>query len=171
MTRRLLWPVLAITGALYGAMLLWSLPHLSALAGGRAMFDMRPGGYGYDEAVALVAALGEGGRSFYLNVQQRLDTAFPVFEAASFALLFVRLYPRRAALPLALLAAAAALCDELENAAVAVMLRTGADGLSVPMVATASRWTLLKSIGTSLLFGALLLGIAAALWRRWRARA
>ncbi len=167
----LLWLVLAAMLAIYLVMLLWSLPHLAALAGGAAMFDLRPTGYDLASATALIAALGAEGQGFYLTVQQGLDTAFPMLKAVVLILAFFRLYPARLAAPLGLIALVVSLCDELENAAIAAMLRAGAEGLTDEMVATASHWTQLKSAGDTLLMVLLLIGLAWGLWRRWRDRA
>jgi hypothetical protein len=159
-------PVVVAMAALYGIMLLWSLPHLSALAGGMKMFDLRPSGYDFETANQIIAALGEQGRSFYLTVQHGLDTAFPALEAAAFALYFFRLFSIRIASVLAALAFVGAVFDELENAAVAVMLR--AEVMTPQMVADASQWTVLKSATVMLLLVILLAGFA---YCRWQGRA
>lgn len=168
---RLMWSLVAATAAVYLVMVLWSLPHLSALAGGAAMFDMRLTGYDFGTAMALIAALGPEGRDFYLNVQQGFDTAFPLLEAASFTLAFLRLFPGRIAVPLSIVSFIGAVFDELENAVVATMLRAGPDGLTEGLVATASQWTLLKSASITVLMTAVFLGIARVLWQRRRAPA
>ncbi len=167
----LLWFALAAMLTVYLAMLLWSLPHLAVLAGGAKMFDLRPTGYDLATATALIGALGAEGQGFYLTVQQGFDTAFPMLKAVVLILAFFRLYPARLAAPLGLIALATSLFDELENAAVAVMLRAGAEGLTAEMVTSASHWTQVKSAGDTLLMVLLLIGLAWGLWRRWRARA
>ena len=166
----LLFVIWLLTGALYLLMLLWSLPHLTQIAGGLPMFDMRPGGYSYPEAQALLMALGTEGRGFYLAVQHRLDTLFPGLEALALGLAFWRLFPRRFAVPLACVALAGAVFDWLENAAVAVLLRMDPGAVTPSLVAVANRWTVLKSSAVTLAMTALLLALILALWRHLRSR-
>ena len=40
-------------------------------------FDMRPTGYTFVEAHAFLIALPPEGTTFYLNVQEKLDVAYP----------------------------------------------------------------------------------------------
>lgn len=168
---RSIWGVWALTGAVYLTMILWSLPHLTQLAGGLAMFDMRPGGYTLAEAQAILTGLGDEGRAFYHDVQHRLDTVFPVLEAAALSLAFVRLYPRAVALPLIAVAVAGALFDWLENAAVAAFLRVDPAQITADQVAAASRWSVLKSGAVTVALTALLIGLVLAGYRRYRGRA
>lgn len=165
---RVFWALLALTTALYLAMTLWSLPQLSALAGGQAMFDLRPSGYDLATARTILDGLGAAGRDFYLRVQQPLDALFPPLEALVLSLAFLRLYSRAVARPLILLAIAAAAFDLMENVGVATMLRAGPDGVSAEMVAVASRWSVMKSASVTFAMLALLAGLAMAGWRRWR---
>ncbi len=165
---RLLWIAWLAAGAVYLAMLAWSLPHLTALAGGLPMFDMRPGGYSGDEARALLAALGDDGRAFYLNVQHRLDAVFPALEALALSLSFPRLFPRLVSRVLIAVSLAAAAFDWLENVAVADLLRADPLAVTAPMIAVASRWSVLKSGCVSVAMTALLVGLGLALWRRVR---
>lgn len=165
---RVFWALFALTTALYLAMTLWSLPQLSALAGGQAMFDLRPSGYDLATARTILDGLGAAGRDFYLRVQQPLDALFPPLEALVLSLAFLRLYSRAVARPLILLAIAAAAFDLMENVGVATMLRAGPDGVSAEMVAVASRWSVMKSASVTFAMLALLAGLAMAGWRRWR---
>lgn len=165
---RVFWALFALTTALYLAMTLWSLPQLSALAGGQAMFDLRPSGYDLTTARTILDGLGAAGRDFYLRVQQPLDALFPPLEALVLSLAFLRLYSRAVARPLILLAIAAAAFDLMENVGVATMLRAGPDGVSAEMVAVASRWSVMKSASVTFAMLALLAGLAMAGWRRWR---
>lgn len=164
--KRIVFPlVIVATLGVYFTMLLWSLPNLSEIAGGLKMFDLRPGGYSLAQAQEIVANLGEAGRVFYLGTQHKLDTAYPLLLALTLAMSFVRLFGRKVAVALILLAALAAGFDLLENITVAEMLRTGPAGPTTDMAAAASRWTFLKSVASSLAFLALLLGLGLA-WRR-----
>jgi hypothetical protein len=159
--------VLLATGAVYLAMVLWSLPELSRLAGGNLPFDLRPMGYTPTEARAFLAALGDEGRAFYRGVQHRLDLVFPGLFALSLILAFSRLAPRSLSLILSAVAAAAAGFDWAENAAVAWLLTepTPTDAAIV----TASRLTLLKSLCVTLAMTGLLVLLLRSGWRRWRA--
>ncbi|MCP5039258.1 MAG: hypothetical protein GY945_16825 [Rhodobacteraceae bacterium] len=164
------WVILTAMLAVYGVMLFWSLPQLSNLSGGVAMFDLSPGGYTFEQAHTILDALGYEGRDFYLQVQHRLDTAYPALLALVLILSFWRLYPRFWAIGFSLLAMLAAGFDYLENAAVAVMLRAGPESLSEAMVAVASRWTVLKSTAVSVAMIVLVVGLALAGWRKWQGR-
>jgi hypothetical protein len=173
MQRLLFWALVALTLTTYAAMLTWSLPTLSAAAGGLAPFDMRPGGYGLAEAEAFLRALTPDGRHFYKTVQHRLDIAYPGLLALTLFLAIVGAAPRRFGLwryALATPAIGVAVFDWFENAAVAGMLRAGVDGLTGAMVASASTWTVLKSGATTLtmtiLVGLLFLKAGTALRRR-----
>ncbi len=166
--RWIFWPLLAAMTGIYLTMLLWSLPHLSTMAGGLTMFDLRPGGYSLDEARAVLSALGSEGREFYSEIQQPLDTAFPSLMAIVLSLSLIWLFPRVLALVLSAFAVAGAVFDYLENSVVAVMLSVGPDGLSEAMVTAASRWTVLKSGAVGVVQIALLIGLVLAGWRKWQ---
>lgn len=160
---------LAATLAVYAAMLIWSLPRLREVAGGLDPFDLRP--FGYDAAAArdLLSALGPAGRDFYLTVQHGLDTAFPALMAVTLALAYHRLAPPVVARVLALVAVAAAGFDYLENLAVTALLRSGPEGASDAMIATASRWTQCKSAAVTLALVSLIVLLGLAARRRLRA--
>ena len=142
------WLLVAATLAVYAAMLAWSLPTVARAAGGVTPFDLRPGGYSFEEARAFLAALTPDGKAFYLEVQQRLDLAFPALAGATLFFAIARLAPRGWGVwrwLLALTALPGAAFDYLENHAVASMLALGSVGITPDIVATASRWTVLKS--------------------------
>lgn len=168
------WLLVALTLALYGVMVAWSLPVIAAAAGGLMPFDMRPGGYSFAEAKAFLAALSADGRAFYLGVQHRLDTAYPAMLAVVLALGGFGLAGVGARRWLARLIALAAMigaaADYLENRAVAAMLNAGPDGLAPDMVAFASRWTLLKSGATTVAMVLLLVLLLLWFLRRGRKR-
>lgn len=125
------WPfrlLLAGTALILMAMELWSLPALRRFAGGQEAFDLRLSGYGLAEARAYLAALSEGGRQFYLTVQQGLDMVFPAALALSLIGITRRL---TGGVPLALIGGFALLCagfDYLENAAVRGLVLSAVDG-------------------------------------------
>ena len=151
------WVVVAATVANYLIMILWSLPQVSEMAGGGVPFDMRPGGYSFDDALEFLIAITDTGRDFYLNTQQLLDSFYPTLFAATVAIALVHLLPRYWGWALATIAIVAGGFDYLENNAVAAMLRVEPDALTQAMVSTASNWTLAKSVSTTIASLALLI--------------
>jgi hypothetical protein len=146
------WGVVALSLALYFTMIFWSLPLISSMAGGLVPFDMRPGGYTHVQAQVFLTALSAEGAQFYLNVQQLLDAAYPAalaivltFGALGMAAGRSKWLGRIAAIA----AVGGAAFDYLENAAVKVLLLAGPDGISAEAVSRASRWTLYKSVLTT----------------------
>ena len=68
----------------YFLMVYGSLADIGRITGVSA-FDMRPTGYSYADALALISALGEKGRRVYLMMQIPLDTVYPALLAISSA--------------------------------------------------------------------------------------
>jgi len=172
--RAAFWLLFAATLGVYATMLTWTLPAISAAASGLTPFDMRPLGYSFDEAKAFLAALSPDGRALYLNVQQRLDIAYPALLAATlffaiWALAPAKWGPLRWAV--ALIAFPGAAFDYLENAAVAVMLAAGPKALTPEMAAAASNWTVGKSATNTIAMVVLLVLLAAWGWRKRSGRA
>jgi hypothetical protein len=129
------WAVVAATLAVYAAMVLWSIPRIEAAAGGLPVFDLRPGGYGFDEARAFLTALSAEGRDFYLRVQHRLDLIYPPLMALATGWALLLLAPGGGAWRLvALVPLPGMVFDWLENAAVARMLTAGPEALTEAMV-------------------------------------
>ena len=94
MTRNgIFWLVFAAMLGNYLAMILWSIPRISAEAGGLAIFDMRPAGYSFEEAKTFLAALSPDGARFYVQVQHRLDSAYPALLAVTLGWAIIRLAP------------------------------------------------------------------------------
>lgn len=174
MHRILFWLLVAATVGVYLVMVLWTLPTISADADGLAPFDMRLGGYGFDEAKAFLAALSPDGTALYRDVQHRLDMAFPALIFGTLFLSIAALLPvgsMAGRVVLALLLLPVAVFDWLENGAVSSMLAAGADGITPEVVAAASRWTLLKAIVSTVAYSALLVLLirrGVQWWRRGR---
>lgn len=168
MIRVVFWAMLGAMLAVYGSMLFWSLPKLSALSGGQVMFDLRPGGYSMGQARDILTALGDEGRAFYQNVQHRLDLVYPALMAGVLIMSYWRLFKPAWATGFGAIAVLAAAFDYLENAAVSTMLTAGPADLTAEMAAAASRWTQVKSIVVSVAMTLLLIGLIRAGWRRWR---
>ena len=57
-------------------------------------FDLRPLGYDADSAKAFLQHLSPAGRDFYLNVQHKLDTAYPALLALALASGIAALAPK-----------------------------------------------------------------------------
>lgn len=171
----------ALAAAVYAVMLTWSLPHLVAIAGDNGLadarlFDLRPGGYGFEEARQLLVALGDPGRDFYIGVQHRLDAAFAILNGLTMFIGLTFLSRRlglagRAATSCAIvLGLAVAGFDLAENIAVGGLLDAGSEGITPAMVAAASRFSVLKSAAVTLALTLLLAGFAVAAYRLVRER-
>lgn len=167
------WALFAVTAAIYATMLVWSLPAISAKAGGLAPFDMRPGGYTFDDAHTFLSALTPEGAAFYRNVQQRLDLFFPALVALTMFFAIAALLPTLWGGWRWLLASVAlpgAVFDYLENAGVAAMLAAGPDGLTAQLVDATSRWSMLKAAANTVASVLLLVLVFVGLWRWLAAR-
>ena len=167
------WLLFVATFAVYAVMVGWTLPAISAAAGGLVPFDLRPSGYTFDAAKAFLAALSPDGKALYLGTQHRLDAAYPALLAATLYFAIAALAPpawRRWRWLAALVAVPGALFDYLENAAVTVMLNAGADGLTPDMVTTADRWTVYKSWASTFALSLVLVLLANWGWRRLTAK-
>ena len=145
---------------LYMVMLIWTLPHLTAMAGGLVPFDLRPMGYSPNDARAFLGALGPDGAAYYLGVQQRLDTVFPALLALVLVISFRKLAPRKLGLTLGGLAVLAAAFDYAENLAVRSMLQAGV--VTDAMAQRASAMTIAKSTCATVAISALLILLVRA---------
>ena len=169
MLRILFWGLFGLTLAIYAAMLGWSLPTVAAAASGLVPFDMRPGGYSFADAQAFLAALSSEGAGFYVNVQQKLDIAYPGLLTLTLFFAIAALLPYRLGAwrwLVATIALPVGAFDYLENHAVAQVIEAGATGLTTELVATASQWTVLKATASTVAMSVVL---ALLLWRaaRW----
>ncbi|MFK7838409.1 MAG: hypothetical protein AB8B60_19540 [Sulfitobacter sp.] len=111
--------------AIYLPMINITLAHLEAVST-LTPFDIRPLGYSPQEAAALLGALGEEGRMYYLTRQIPLDTVYPALLALT---LVFAVYWFRRDLPESKLArvgpwasVGAAILDYAENLGVAAMI-------------------------------------------------
>ena len=146
------WLLFGVTTAVYAVMVAWTLPRIAAAAGGATPFDLRPGGYSFEEASAFLAALTPAGRSFYLDVQQSFDLVYPALLSATlFFAIWLLVPPRWGAWRwiLALIAVPPAVFDYLENLAVANLLKLTPGAVTPEIVGVASQWTVLKSQSTT----------------------
>lgn len=147
---KIYWVIVAATIANYFVMILWSLPKIRLSAGGLVPFDMRPGGYSFQEAVAFLSAINDSGREFYLNTQHLLDASYPALLAITLSVGLINLVPRYWGWGVATIAISAGCFDYLENAVVAEMLSINLINLTPDLVSTGSNWTLAKSVSTTL---------------------
>ncbi len=156
---RLFWFVVAVTLADYCVMIFWSIPKISAQAGGLTVFDMRPGGYSFDEAKTFLAALSPVGAAFYANVQHKLDAAYPALLALTLGWAILRLAPANWGQWRWLLAATTLpgmVFDYRENLDVATMLKLGSEGITPAIVEAASLHSQAKAVSTSVSISTLL---------------
>ena len=164
--QRVFWLGFLVASGIYLAMALWSVPFIADEAGGRAPFDMRPMGYSLNDAKSFLGALSQEGRAFYLDVQQKLDIAYPAVLGLTLILgLQLALRPPWGTVfgTVALMATAA---DYFENYLVAGMLQTAPEALDAATVQVASFLTMSKSVGHMACFVALILGATTHLMRR-----
>lgn len=171
--QRAFWALFALTMAVYLAMLLWSLPIVTAAAGGLIPFDLRPSGYNETQAREFLAALSDEGRAFYLRIQHRLDFLFPGMVAVLLAFSIHWLYRPTfwiARMVLILLPFIGAFFDYLENYRVAGMLVLAPGRVELTQIASASQATVLKSGFMTAAMVAVLVGLGLYGRRKWRQR-
>ena len=170
---RVFWLVAAVALADYLVMLAWSIPRISAEAGGMTIFDMRPSGYSFDEARTFLAALSPEGERFYTDVQHRLDAVYPALLAVTLGWAILRLAPTGWGVwrwPLAASAIPGMVFDYRENDDVARMLAAGPDGITPQMVEAASFHSQAKAVTTTVSMTILLVLLALWALRRMRGR-
>ncbi len=141
-----------IAAFLYMLMLTVTLAHIQEVSG-QVPFDMRPTGYGPTEAAALLEALGEEGREYYLSRQIALDTFYPVMLALTLTasiLWFGHHMPNRRIIHIGVaLSIGSALLDYAENLGIVAMILAWPE-VSGPFVYAVSAATILKSVSTTL---------------------
>jgi hypothetical protein len=171
---RLFWIIFVITMGIYISMLVWSLPTISAAAGGLMPFDMRPSGYSFDEAKAFLAALPAETNNFYRQVQIGiLDTAYPALLGATLFLaigLLAQDWLKLGAWVIALIAIPGAVFDYMENASVKLMLFLGPENINAEIVEQACARSVSKALFTSAAMSIflVLLAVWAIIWLRKR---
>ena len=152
------WSLVAAALAVYGSMIFWSLPFIAAEAGGLRPFDLRPTGYGFNEARDFLRALSPDGRAHYLGTQAILDSMYPPLLFACVGMALWHLSQDMLTVTRGLVVAVAAVgmvADGFENVVVREMLAAGPDGLTPELVAEASRVTVVKSAAVTASFVAL----------------
>jgi hypothetical protein len=154
-------------------------PRLMELAGDVQVFDLRFTGYDHDDAVTILAALGEEGRRYYRNVQLIVDFLFPplMFLAVGAAFLYFSRPYGRFTLPLpegvrlvvVALALIGGVCDLGENLAVLAMLLGDGDPTEA-LVNLGSAFTMVKNVALTLAVAAMAVTVVLALIRGLFAR-
>lgn len=159
--------------ALYLLMIAVTLARIETLSG-LTPFDMRPLGYGPDDAKNLLSALGPEGRSFYLRRQLPLDAVYPAVLSLTlcFSLSWFGRHLRRRNIVGVGIAVSlgAGFFDYAENAGIAAMILNWPD---VPdwLVYTTSSATVVKSAMTVFAIAiTAVLGFAWLLQRSVKAR-
>ena len=157
----------------YILMVFGSLADIERISGVRA-FDMRPTGYTYADALALISALGEEGRRVYLTLQIPLDMVYPALLAISSASSLYWLSQSfgstaRWYRAVAAVAYLAAIADYAENGLIVWMLKVGL-GVPQALVSAASLTTVSKSILSTIVFATLLIALAEFATKRVRQR-
>lgn len=157
--------------ALYLCMVTGTLAHIEDLSGLRP-FDMRPLGYSASQAAALLNALEEEGRAYYLSRQIPLDMAYPAVLALtliSAMCWFGRRLKRPGLVRLGvLLAIGAALCDYAENLGIMALILSWPDS-PLLLVHAASTATILKSVFTTLaVIQTIFMGLLTGAFWAWR---
>lgn len=164
---RIFWAFLAALVASWLSMNLWTAPKIEELAGGLRLLEMRFTGYSFNEARDFIKAIGDEGAALYLEAQLPLDMIFPPLLAAVLFLFYRWLFRGLTSLVIGAAALTTVVVDYSENAAVAAMLRAGADGLTPELVSTAHMWTTVKWSLSLIGLVALAVGIALRLNRHW----
>jgi hypothetical protein len=170
--------LLAANGLLWAVMFFGPLAHLERLASGLMPFDLRPRGYSYAEARALLEAIGQQGRRYYASPELVIDMFYPPLYAVSRGLALwwltmpgrVREDPVLLRVRYALVAVPVLMAslDLFENGCIAVMLWTWPD-LSHGLVEVSSLATRVKIMAGVLT--EVLMCVLAAIWlMRWSIR-
>jgi hypothetical protein len=165
--------LMVITNLVYVFMLVYSIPKLMEYSSGLPIFDMSPTGYSYDEALALLTALGNDGRQFY-HTQLAIDLLYPALFAVCYFALFQwvmkwgntrnQIWQWVSLLPIV-----AAAFDYAENMAIWLML-SEFPTLSHLLVTVSSALTMMKSGVTTVYWIALLVLIAIVSVQKYKKR-
>ncbi len=128
-----------------------TLSHLEAISG-HVPFDMRPSGYGLQDATALLDGLGAQGRSYYLTRQIPLDTVYPALLALTLVTTICwlgRRIPKSRLVRVGVaISVGSALFDYVENLGIIAMIWSWPD-VSALNVYAATTATILKSVLTT----------------------
>ena len=157
--------IFILTNLVYGLILGYSIPLVLSFAPESMLFDMSPTGYSYAQALELLRSLGAEGRSTYLTVQIPIDLVYPAMFAASYALLITWVLKKFRSkesklFSLAFIPMLAGIFDYLENFGIIAMLTVFPE-VPESLVTTASIFTIVKSVFTTVFFFVLFFSLAA----------
>jgi len=168
------WISFGLALIVYAFMVLNTLPGIATYAEGAVAFDMRPGGYSFEEAQGFLAKLGDEGRHYYLTRQLVLDIFYPAFLAmALFGFLKMLADSAKGIWKKALIIGAytsfvCAAFDYAENILIVNMLVS--EKIQMSLVSAASWMTIGKSLGTTSVFCVVLVGLIAKLLQNVKRR-
>lgn len=151
----------AITNAFYALMMAVTIPQLSSMTNGLPIFDILPMGYSWSQAQALLNALGNVGRSYYLTYQLPLDFFYPGLFAITYFLMYRYLLQKAGwtcstLKLLAVLPLLAGCFDYLENLGIIYLLRSYPTVNETPVVIS-SLFSVVKSFSTTAFFCVLII--------------
>jgi len=160
--------------AVYGIMLLYTIPRVGQYAPKMKLFDLLPAGYSFEYANELLFVLGVEGRELYLYLQLPMDFIYPGLFAVSCCLLLSWLFTKSLnssskMFYLCFVPLAAGLFDYLENIGIILMLRSYPD-ITESLVSITSILTILKSAFTTAFFVLLLLGVILLMKCKWTSK-
>ncbi len=152
------------TMTVYIAMLLYSIPAVSAFAPELAIFDLSPSGYSFSYANELLNSMGAEGRNLYLSAQLPLDFIYPGLFSITYSLLLIWLFSKTFNVSskiyyFSLVPFLAGIFDYIENLFIIKMIISFPD-LQITTVKIASFFTILKSSFTIFFFILLIAGFA-----------
>ncbi|MBV7408636.1 hypothetical protein [Maritimibacter sp. DP1N21-5] len=166
---RAFWAISAVFFVVYGLLVGWVGPWLTELAGGLAVLDTRPTGYGLVEVQALLEAAQPGFVDAYVHVATTWDRAVPVLAGAMFTLgLWTGGGIWRV---LAVLGLAYAVSDLTENMLVARLMQGMPEEITPEAVARASAVSVTKWVLVGACFVALVARFAAGMFGQARGQA
>lgn len=145
-----------ITQIVYFTMIFVTIPKIASINKNIKIFDIRPFGYSYEEALELLEHLDTKGREIYLFQQIPLDLIYPSLFGITFCLVLAFFLNKIKLLNskyiyLTLLPLFSGAFDYLENFSIIQML-TNYPTISEKLVNLASVFTILKSLLTSIYF-------------------
>lgn len=149
-----------LTNLVYAFMLMVTIPKTMAFSNGLKLLDMMPTGYDFNYVNKLFSTLGDIGRETYLTNQIPVDMIYPLLFGISYCLVMAYFLQKINKLHtpfiyLCLLPVIAGIADYLENLGIISMLNSYPD-FTETAVQTASIFSVIKSISTTIFFVALL---------------
>lgn len=147
--------------AVYGFMLMVSIPAVMEYSGGLKLLDMMPLGYNETYVNQLMGNLGAEGRNAYLYQQIPFDMIYPGLFAITWCLVFAFVLKKTGKLDtpvfyFSYLPIIAGLADYLENISIITIIKTWPE-ISGLIYSMASIFSLTKSMVTTVFYIALII--------------